>query len=373
MKLRLILMLMAVIFSARGQQIINESYPAQGLILQHYTSSEPWSIYVLKIDLRTPSLALTAAKANRHLFSLATTSAIAEFNNSPESPVLAAINGDFFHSSGVPTGGMEVHGEVLKQPIKHSVFGITVAGKPFIDVIDLGSWLEIGATRIDINGYNTPRVEDQTVVYNRYYGRSTRTNTWVSEYFLRYIDAPRSLNDTLRLVVQTVQVGVGDMLIPEDGIILSSHGTATTTLTNSLSLLDTVQYITQIKPLNEKVEYFVSGLPRIIRDGKISVEADEGPNKHIDPRHPRTAVGYDKSGKIIYFVVVDGRQPAYSVGMSLDELARFMVRIGVHQGLNLDGGGSSALVVKDQIVNRPSDTTGERAVSNALLVIQKNK
>lgn len=371
MRRRFLNLLTVCIIAAQGQQIVDESYPVPGLVLQHYTAPEPWSIYVLKIDLRSPHLSLSAAKANQHLFSLATTSAIAEFNNTPESTVVAAINGDFFHSSGVPTGGMEIHGVVLKQPIKHSVFGFTVDGKPFIDVIEFSSWLENGAARIDINGYNSPRVEDQTIVYNRYYGRSTRTNGWGHEYFLRYIDSPKALNDTLRMVVQTVQVGVGDMAIPEDGIILSSHGAATTALMNTISLLDTVEYISQTKPLAEKVEFFVAGLPRIIRDGKVSVEADEGPNKHIDPRHPRTAVGYDESGNNVYFVVVDGRQPGYSVGMSLDELARFMVNIGVYQGLNLDGGGSSALVVKDVVVNRPSDTTGERAVSNAVLVIRE--
>lgn len=354
-----------------AQHLTEETNPAPGLTLQHYTSDAPWSVYVLKVDLNSPGLALTAAKANQHLFSLATTSAIAEFNSSPDASVLAAINGDFFHSSGVPTGGMVVQGVVLKQPIKHSVFGMTITGKPFIEVLELNSWLENGSAKIAIDGYNAPRIEDQTVVYNRYYGRSTRTNGWGNEYFLRFLDSPEFINDTLNLVVQTAQVGVGDMAIPDDGVILSSHGAATTTLLNSISLLDTLQYITQTKPFHDKISFFIAGLPRIVRDGEVSIEEDEGPNKHVEPRHPRSAIGYNRTGKIIYFVVVDGRQPGYSVGMSLEELASFMVGIGVFQALNLDGGGSSALVVNEVVVNRPSDSTGERAVSNALLVIQK--
>ena len=170
-----------------AQQLSNESYPATGLTLQHYTSPEPWSIYVLKINLDAPGITLKAAKANQHLFSLATTSAIAEFNHTPEEPVLAAINADFFHSSGMPTGGMASQGVVLKPPIKHSVFGLRSSGKPFIDVIDLESWILDDGNRVAIDGYNLPRTEDQTVVYNRYYGRSTRTNSWGNEYFLKYL------------------------------------------------------------------------------------------------------------------------------------------------------------------------------------------
>ena len=68
----------------------------------------------------------------------------------------------------------------------------------------------------------------------------------------------------------------------------------------------------------------------------------------------------------------------YSVGMSLQELAEFMhtrlaefsrAKTNAYQGLNLDGGGSTTMVVEEQVVNKPSDPTGERPVANALLVV----
>ena len=76
-------------------------------------------------------------------------------------------------------------------------------------------------------------------------------------------------------------------------------------------------------------------------------------------------------------MVVDGRQPGYSVGMTLEELAHFMrTQLGnfslskenAYQGLNLDGGGSSTMVVEGEVVNSPSDQTGERPVANALVI-----
>ena len=75
-------------------------------------------------------------------------------------------------------------------------------------------------------------------------------------------------------------------------------------------------------------------------------------------RHPRTTVGVDSTGRWLYIVVVDGRQDGYSVGMTPRELSDLMLGLGAHRAANLDGGGSSImLVMKDgalQTVNRPS-------------------
>lgn len=56
--------------------------------------------------------------------------------------------------------------------------------------------------------------------------------------------------------------------------------------------------------------------------------------------------------------------------MSLTEFARLMLQVGVYEGLNLDGGGSTTMVIDGRVVNHPSDPGGERAVGNALLVVQ---
>ena len=84
-------------------------------------------------------------------------------------------------------------------------------------------------------------------------------------------------------------------------------------------------------------------------------------------RHPRTAIGFSQDSTKLYLVAVDGRQP-HSAGMNLHELADLMIEIGVHYGLNLDGGGSTTMVVRDSVMNIPSDGK-ERAVSNGLLII----
>ncbi len=86
-------------------------------------------------------------------------------------------------------------------------------------------------------------------------------------------------------------------------------------------------------------------------------------------RHPRTAAGLDVQSGVLWIVVVDGRQMPYSDGMSLPELTELFLSLGVDEALNLDGGGSSAMSAGGRIVNRPSDTDGERAVANSLWLV----
>lgn len=72
----------------------------------------------------------------------------------------------------------------------------------------------------------------------------------------------------------------------------------------------------------------------------------------------------------MWLFAVDGRSAA-SVGMSLVELGDAMRALGAWDALNFDGGGSTALVIDGKVVNVPTDATGERAIANALLVLQR--
>ena len=68
---------------------------------------------------------------------------------------------------------------------------------------------------------------------------------------------------------------------------------------------------------------------------------------------------------------MDGRRPGYSVGMSFEELQRLAAALGLRDAVNLDGGGSTTLVVQGEVVNRPTDITGPRAVSDAIAVLRR--
>lgn len=112
----------------------------------------------------------------------------------------------------------------------------------------------------------------------------------------------------------------------------------------------------------------LGGGPILIQDGIIDIAVDEEVffGTSIPDTHPRTAVGITKGGDLI-LLIVDGRQ-LISRGVNLTELASMLHDLGCVDALNLDGGGSSALVVNGVLLNRPAGTTTEREVMSAIAV-----
>ena len=118
----------------------------------------------------------------------------------------------------------------------------------------------------------------------------------------------------------------------------------------------------------EGIEWAIGGGPRLLREGQIEITGREErflPDVLVG-RAPRTAVGITASGEVL-LVVADGRRAQESVGLTLEELARLMRDLGAVEAMNLDGGGSTTLVVDGMLLNNPSDGR-ERSVASALLV-----
>jgi exopolysaccharide biosynthesis protein len=113
----------------------------------------------------------------------------------------------------------------------------------------------------------------------------------------------------------------------------------------------------------------ISGNTMLVRNGNVILQ-----NNKV--RHPRTAAGLDKERRRLVLLVVDGRKPGVARGMSYDELAAEMLRLGCHDAFNLDGGGSSVMAIRDRaanrmkILNEPTDGR-ERPVANVLGVSVK--
>ena len=99
--------------------------------------------------------------------------------------------------------------------------------------------------------------------------------------------------------------------------------------------------------------------PRLLRDGRrlsyTTFDATYGA-----ARHPRTALGLDARRRLAWLVTVDGRQPGFSEGASLDELTDILISLGARDAINLDGGGSTTMVVESAnghlVLNRPIHT-----------------
>jgi exopolysaccharide biosynthesis protein len=112
----------------------------------------------------------------------------------------------------------------------------------------------------------------------------------------------------------------------------------------------------------------ISGWPVLVDDcTPLSATQLPGSDSFTRSPHPRTAIGISKNGSTMYLVAADGRRTGVP-GLTLAELATFMSdRLHACSAVNLDGGGSTAMAVRGQLVNRPSDGF-ERKVSNHLAV-----
>lgn len=116
----------------------------------------------------------------------------------------------------------------------------------------------------------------------------------------------------------------------------------------------------------------IAGNVMLVVDGKplYQDEPPENFTKGNRMRHPRTAVGVDRTGTVLYIAVIDGRSKE-SAGMNHKELAKAMADLGAYNAVNLDGGGSSTFALRDpktrelKVLNAPSDHK-ERSVANVL-------
>ncbi len=138
------------------------------------------------------------------------------------------------------------------------------------------------------------------------------------------------------------------------------------TVVREESGLSTGIWVSRARPGRTQV---IGGYPELLDAG------DPVMNDNADPdfaslRHPRTAVAYDPEAGRLWVVVVDGRQGSYSSGMTLAEMTAALAATDADEALNLDGGGSSVMVVQGRTVSRPSDDGGERPVRNALAVVR---
>lgn len=119
------------------------------------------------------------------------------------------------------------------------------------------------------------------------------------------------------------------------------------------------------------VENAIGGGPRLVKNGKVHITFSEeiftGSGFQNAANYARTAVGWTRGNRLI-LLVVDGRQPGHSLGLTLTQLARVLISLGCVEAINLDGGGSSAFVVNGRLLNLPSDGR-ERATTSILAVV----
>jgi exopolysaccharide biosynthesis protein len=319
----------------------------------------PWNINVLKVDLKNPYNKVETVKAGDHLIGQETVSSMAKRNNYDGHAVIGAVNGDFFEiGPGIPVGTQVKEGQIIHTSSNWQAVGFNVNNMPMINNVSYNGKLIAGDSSYSIANVDAGRNTNQLILYNKYFGDTTGTNAFGTEISVMPV-SPWLVNDTVKCIVINKEVNTGNMIITDSTAVLSGHGTAASFL-NNLKAGDTVKVINNIIPGILKLNEMIGGNLKIVNNGKLYVNDAS--------REPRTAIGFTKDSTIMYLVTVDGRT-ANSLGMTFTELSNFMIKLGVYQGMNLDGGGSTTMIVRDSVVNYPSSGGIEREDANGLLVV----
>lgn len=344
-----------------------------GVIHTQYTLPGPYTLDVLEVDTKQPNITFESYRPA----GLTKTTVQAAANDLPGHRVIGAINGGFFSfETGWPIHNQVVNGKsVLGIPTTKSSFAFTENRKVIIERFSFtGKLLSKNGMALTINESNTARVTGKTTIYSSYRGGTTGTDASGSEATLQLLSMPFVMNDTLSLIV--TGKNTGNSSIPQNGYVVSGgSGTPATFITNNLSLNDTVKIVLSYNPSvaanAQRLTQLLSGNGHLIKNG-VAYPAlgdyDQSGASFNDARHPRTFVGTNGDSSKVYLCTVDGRQ-ATSIGMNFTEMANFLLAIGVTNAFNLDGGGSTTMVVRGEVVNSPSDPGGERSVANTLQVI----
>ena len=297
---------------------------------------------------------------------------------------LAAVNASYFvtgqYAPGEIIGLLKIDGKMTSAVEMHGqergALGISPAKSPDIGLAKYHGRAQFsGGASLKIDRLNFVFVAgdaagiynnaDTTVLFNGMYGMSTPTNASWMEYIVEN--------------GKVTAIHPGPSPIPVDGYVLSVHGQAA-------KLVQTVSYGERVQisqTINEQLDEYpdvIGAGPILVRHGvavsTIFSTIEQFPGDIVDSSAPRTAVGLTADGHIL-LVVVDGRQIGYSEGLYLSDLANYMIKLGCVQALNLDGGGSSTMVVKGAIVNSPSDKAHApfsgtaRSVGDILAVVKK--
>jgi len=332
--------------------------------------SGPFRIRVVKAKLSSPTTFDTVLASDR-LPGFETTSSMAQ-----RTDALVAINGDYARPSGRPVFTFASDGNIAQTPLKwgrnfavDQSETLTYVGHPRVT-----GW----ATETDSSAtYPIKRVNQgppevsEVARFTPAGGSLERApeDACLARLFpqerARFASAGGGVE--ANHIVDRVKCG-GRRLRPQGGSILAAPldgdhapGLAALVPGESMTLGWSLGW--------PQVLDTIGGNPTLVADGKVIDNNVSGSGAFFS-RHPRTGVGTTPDGKVL-LVVVDGRQRGYSVGMTLEEFADLFVSLGADHALNLDGGGSTTMVIDGRIVNRPSETDrAERPVSSALVLLR---
>lgn len=368
-----IIMSLVVTSQAYAYQVtsknVTEEIITQGVVLQSIsmnTDEGPLNVDVLKADLSDPNVKINTIIGSDG--TLNKNQSVLEM--AKRTGAVAAINGDFFQmaESGRTIGLAYQGGQLVESPARRNDmygFGITKDKKPIIEIFDFDGQVVTGSGKsFPLAGINKPGYlvmedlssdADALNMYTTLWGTTSRGKlpnlTGVKVVVVR------------NGVVQQVLTDQPGVPIPADGFVLQGHGLAAKFITDNMPVGTKVTTSYSVNPSGDKLLAAVGGQALLVEDGHLPPYFTQ----NIYGKVARTAAGVSSDGKTLYLVTVEKKVASdgtiLSRGMSQEELADFLISIGVWRAVNLDGGGSTTMAARHlgdfgvSLVNQPQGSS----------------
>lgn len=360
---------------------------------QFSTTTTNQSVNILEVNLNDPFTRLNlnvTSPINR----LTTTSVQALLNNRVDHQVVGAINASFnevgtgfsLPANLIALNNQIVHFGILSPDangpnFQRNAFGIAKDGKPLIDNYEPNLRMIHNGRSLRIHSINTQRFSNELVLFtptNRTTTVGQQGSQWATEIVVTNATKDMrqlSFGDRVSGTVSQI-TRMGEMVnseIPANGFVLSGNGGAMASALANVKVGDEISIDIGIDSKWQDARYMIGTGPILVRDGQVNINMNVS-SAFARDLHPRTAIAYSKDRNTAFLVTVDGRQSGFSNGVSLQRFAEYLISLGADYAINLDGGGSTTMLVRNpgygfpSLVNRPSNGS-QRGVSSTLQVV----
>jgi len=379
----------------RRDELQSNRWP-KGFRLLRYWWTGGAAVYIAEMDRTAKNLQFYVELANDQILGRETiTDATRRLMEEDVLP-LAGVNGSFgIREDNRGRGGMmfNLHiqnGELISisTPLDRwgyspptawgeTSFGVTPDGEFLMDRVKLNGKLKIAGDTLPIDAIN--QICDSScpvVIYTPRFGRRTLTRRCY-EFTLRQIQLPLTGKYTSRFVVTAVNPR-GNSSIPFDGVILAVEPGLARHWRDKItkSTAGTLEIALTPKKWQD-VQQGIGGNLRLVRDGRVEPEliafgesrgGSAYRHRNAASRHPRSALGFNDEK--LFLIAIDGRQPGYSMGMTLYHMGTFFSELGIKNAINFDGGSSSTLWALSKVANSPAHGY-ERRIFNVAMIRAK--
>ena len=347
---------------------VTTEHVSPGVMYEHWmisTDAGPLAVSVATIDINNPNVAL-AVETHNHLIigkgeplSSMTDRLAAELG----------INADYFdiNESGSPLNLVAIEGRVLHEPSRAAAFVVDGRGQIQMGPVSGHAHIEStnGASR-DIALVNDWSSAAELALLTPELG--TNIAYGATEMLLEPSRVPGQYNVARIDPNLTFLTGLG-----HDELGVAARGDQAQSLMREFHAGDIVSFSWQTDPPGGGIKLGIGGGPLLVKDGRPIDDPDAPAPEETNVRNPVTGAGLSKDGATLWLVVVDGRRPSVSIGLTRPQFASLFLALGAKTAMAFDSGGSSEMVVRhlgdptSSVANAPSDGR-ERSVADGLLV-----